>query len=137
MHFNESLIKCVIYSLFILGLMEFYLLPHICHFLHHFALEDGKLQITSEPRIFPYLSWLWTTNLLLFAASWTPICIFKLLKTGLLPLKSIVRNRRTTFYLILVFSAFLSPPDPSSQLFITFCLFLFFECAVWVCLYNK
>ena len=132
----QNLVSGVIYTVTSLAAISLWLVPLICQFLHHFSVETGKLQILNQLRIGPYLSWILTTEITLFLATLSPICVYLGLKSQWLTPNFVVRNRRNTIYCLLLAAAFLSPPDFSSQLTITFCLFIFFESAVWFYLYK-
>ena len=131
-----SLVCTLLYIVGCFTLICSWLVPQICQFLHLFSVQTGKLQIINQPRIGPYLSWILTTEVTLFMATLTPLCVYLALKSQWLSPGFVAGNRRYTLYLLLLLAAFLSPPDFSSQLSITLCLFLFFESALWVYLYK-
>ena len=135
-HFNKCTLQLVIYITFFLWLIIWCLLPQICQFLHLFAVKQGMLQITNQARIAPYLTWVFSTVLTLLMASCTPVCLYFSLKMGWLSKGLLVENRRATAYLLLIFAALVSPPDLWSQLTLSFCLFVFFECVIWLYLFK-
>ena len=136
LHFNKCTLQLLFYVTFFLWLIIWCLLPQICQFLHLFAVKQGALEITNQARIAPYLSWVLSTVLTLLLASFTPVCLYFCLKMGWLSKGFLVENRRTTAYLLLILSALISPPDLWSQLTLSLCLFVFFECAMWLYLYK-
>ena len=136
LHFNKRTMQSLVYVLFFLWLITHVLLPHICQFLHLFAVHRGKLQITNQARIAPYLTWVRSTVLRLLLASGTPVCIYLCLNYGIFRLNFLIKNRRITTYLLISLAAILSPPDLWSQLSLSFCLFVFFECVIWLYLYK-
>ena len=135
-HFNKVSLQLLLYVTFFLWLIIWCLLPHICQFLHLFAVQRGVLRITNQARIAPYLSWVFTTVLTLFMASCTPVYIYFSLKKGWLSKNFLIENRRTMAYLLIIFAALISPPDLWSQLIISLCLFVFLECVIWLYLYK-
>ena len=135
-YLNRGALQLLAYLMFFLWLIVYQLLPHICQFLHLFAVQTGKLQIINQARIAPYLSWIFNSVFTLLLASCTPLCIYLGLKHDFLSLNFLIENRRTTAYLLLILAALLSPPDLWSQLSICLCLFLFFECVIWLSLYK-
>ena len=135
-NFNKGMWQSLVYMLFFLWLITQLLLPQICQFLHLFAVDRGKLQITNQARIAPYLTWVSSTVLRLLLASGTPVCIYLCLKYGIFKLKFLIKNRRITTYLLISLAAILSPPDLWSQISLSLCLFIFFESVIWLYLYN-
>ena len=135
-NFNKGMCKSLVYILFFLWLITQLLLPQICQFLHLFAVDRGKLQITNQARIAPYLTWVSSTVIRLLLASGTPVCIYLCLKYGIFKLNFLIKNRRITTYILISLAAILSPPDFWSQLSLSFCLFIFFESVIWLYLHN-
>ena len=124
------------YTILVFLLILFFFLPQICQFLHVFGAQKGKLHITNQARIGPYLDWLFTTLFTLLCLSFTPLCCYLCLKANFFNLKWLVSSRKTTFFLLLIGGALLSPPDLWSQLGVTLCLFISFECVIWLYLYK-
>ena len=135
-YFNKCTRQLLLYVTFFLWLIIWWLLPHISEFLHLFAVQRGRLEIKNQARIAPYLSWVFSLVLTLTMASLTPLSIYLSLKKGWLSKSFLIENRRTTAYFLLIFAAAVSPPDLGSQLTISFCLFVFFECVIWFYLYD-
>ena len=126
----------VLYITGCLSLICLWLVPQICQFLHQFSVQTGKLQIIEQLRIGPYLSWILYTEITLFIATCSPVFLYLTLRLQWFAPSFLTTNRRTTVYLLLFLAAFLSPPDFSSQLIITLCLFIFFESAIWFYFYK-
>ena len=125
------------YTILVFSLILFLLLPQICQFLQVFGSQQGKLHITNQARIGPYLNWLFTTLFTLLGLSFIPLCCYLCLKANLFNVKRLISSRKTTFYLLLIAGALLSPPDLWSQLGVTFCLFVSFELVIWLYLYKS
>ena len=133
---NERILAIGVYTTTIMWLMMAFLFPRIYTFLHLFAVSSDVLHITLEARIAPYLTWIFLTGFLFLLLTWFPIVIYIALKNNVLSIHYLLKNRRTTLYLILICAAFVSPPDIWSQFVLTLFGYIFFECVMWYYLYT-
>ena len=134
--FNRLIIMCTIYMVACLWVILFWLVPQIGQFLHMFAVTTGRLQITNQARIACYLSWLFNTVVTLFVASLLPLLMYFSLKANWITLDFLIKNRKLYLYVLLILAALVSPPDLSTQFIVSFFLFVFLECVIWVYLYH-
>ena len=133
---NLRILAVIIYTTTIMWLMVGFLLPRIYTFLHLFAVSDGVLRITLEARIAPYLTWIFLTCILFLLLTACPMVIYFTLKNNIISVHYLLKNRRSTYYLILISVAFVSPPDIWSQFVFTAFIYAFFECVMWYYLYT-
>lgn len=132
--FNKAILISLGYAFSAVFLTVFLLLPQICQFFHLFAVFEDKLHITNQARIGPYLTWVFTTQLTLVAV---PACILLCVQANAFNIRLLLEKRKITYYQLLILAALISPPDPLSQIFISFCLFVFSESVLWFLLYKK
>lgn len=133
---NKRILAAGAYTTTIMWLMVAFLFPRIYTFFHLFAVSSDVLHITLEARIAPYLSWIFLTGFLFLLLTWCPVVIYMALKNNILSIHYLLKNRRTTLYLILICAAFVSPPDIWSQFALTLFAYAFFECVMWYYLYT-
>lgn len=123
----------------------FFLLPMFCSFLLYFdtqhAIDQGKFMISFielEPRLFPYISFtlkiLWGSHFI----CQTPLLAYLIFLCYRKNSFFLLQNRRYVYFLLLLFAAFISPPDVNIQFFCFFLLLGVFEALVlsFIVLYN-
>ena len=133
---NKRILATSAYITTIMWLLVALLLPRIHAFLHLFAVSSGVLHITLEARIAPYLTWIFLTLFLFLLLALSPLAIYITLKNDVISAHSLLKNRRSTLYLILICAALVSPPDIWSQFALTGFIYTFFECVMWYYLYT-
>lgn len=119
---------------FELVFIYFKLFPEVCKFLLSFEISSFN-QKTIEPLLIVELSarinptWIWLFNsfffLLLFFQ--IPFIFFSFFYLKWLTSYSLCRNRKLFLFVFVLFSAFFSPPDAISQIWITFFLYCLYE----------
>lgn len=130
---RNLLIASIIYAVFSLWLILIWLMPNMTMFLMGFNITKGKLEIVSNLRISSAITWfLKVVNLSLFAA-FLPLVLFY----QTIPVNFLQSKRKIIFLLIIISAAFLSPPDPWSQIMITLYQSLVFELVIWLSIYTK
>lgn len=139
----------LVFFLFTLEIFIIYLiiLPKICHFLISFEMssEINKSDIQLEPllslefnaQIGSYVELivkLFTLILLLFQI---PLCICYLYAKKFLYVSSLYFNRKSLCLLSLLISAFIVPPDITSQLIIAIFIYIIFEFLIFIGLFFE
>ena len=133
---NKRILATSAYITAIMWLLVALLLPRIYAFFHLFAVSSGLLHITLEARIAPYLSGIFLTLFLFLLLALSPMAIYITLKNNVISAHSLLKNRRSTLYLLLICAALVSPPDIWSQFVLTGFIYSFFECVMWYYLYT-
>ena len=133
---NKRILATTAYAATIMWLLVTLLLPRVYGFLHLFAVSSGVLRITLEARIAPYLTWIFSTLFLFLLLAISPLVIYMALKNNTISAHFLLKNRRTTLYLICISAALVSPPDIWSQFVLTGFVYAFFEGVVWYYLYT-
>lgn len=122
--------------LFVLGACFAYyvIIPNAWKFFLSFetTAQPGVLAIQLEARVNEYLS-LVMQLLLAFGFSFQlPIALMLLVRIGALSKTFLVKNRKYAFLIIMIVSAFLTPPDVLSMLGLAFPLYLLYEISLWM-----
>ncbi len=103
------------------------LLPKLFYFLVDFMIHNNLLNIELQPRIKSYVCV--CINIYFFSSflSLLPCVFFFIMKKNYAILESMCKNRIKNFFLILIISSMVSPPDIVLQICLSLCLFFFFE----------
>lgn len=121
--------------LFTLGaaLVYFVLMPFVMSFavgMEQRPAEETGVAIELLTRVGDYLS-LMTTLIMAFGFAFQlPVFLTLLARAGLITSGFLVRNRRVAIVFIFVIAAFLTPPDPFSQLVLGGCIIALYEVSV-------
>ena len=107
-------------------------LPFLSKFLLLFEVEMSGFTMELQPRMVSYVDWLQSVFLFTQLAFQLPLLFSFLFSYSILKSSTLCKNRRSTFFVLLLLAAFLSPPDPVIE-FLTFVsLFLFAEMIIWI-----
>jgi len=121
--------------LFTLGaaLVYFVLMPFVMRFavgMEQAPTESGGVSIELLTRVGDYLS-LMTTLIMGFGFAFQlPVFLTLLARAGLITSGFLTRNRRVAIVVIFIIAAFLTPPDPFSQLILGGCVLALYELSV-------
>lgn len=121
--------------LFTLGaaLVYFVLMPFVMRFavgMEQRPAEESGVAIELLTRVGDYLS-LMTTLIMAFGFAFQlPVFLTLLARAGLITSGFLVRNRRVAIVVIFIIAAFLTPPDPFSQLILGGCIIALYEVSV-------
>ncbi len=121
--------------LFTLGaaLVYFILMPFVMSFavgMEQNSAETGGVAIELLTRVGDYLS-LMTTLIMAFGFAFQlPVFLTLLARAGLITSGFLARNRRVAIVVIFIIAAFLTPPDPISQLILGACVIALYELSV-------
>ena len=121
--------------LFSLGaaLVYFILMPFVMRFAVGMEQRPGEgsgVAIELLTRVGDYLS-LMTTLIMAFGFAFQlPVFLTLLARAGLITSGFLTRNRRVAIVVIFVIAAFLTPPDPFSQLILGACIISLYEVSV-------
>ncbi|MGE0407775.1 MAG: twin-arginine translocase subunit TatC [Amphiplicatus sp.] len=122
-------------ALFLAGasLVYFVMMPFVMRFAVGFEAEAGEGQAASYQlltRVGDYLA-LTTTLMLAFGFAFQlPVFLTLLARAGLIDAAFLTRHRKIAIVLIFVAAAFLTPPDPFSQLVLGSCILGLYEVSV-------
>ena len=113
-------------SLFFLGLSfgYFILAPISMNFLGNFSLSDEVTNQFSLQSVVGFVTTMSFGTGLIFEL---PVLIYFLAKLGLVTPEFLKKYRKHSFVIILIVSAFVTPPDVVSQVLLTIPLYLLFE----------
>lgn len=118
-------------SLFFTGLSfgYFILVPISINFLGNFSLSPEIKNQFSLQSVVSYVTTLSLGTGLIFEL---PVLIYFLTKMGLISSKFLKKYRKHSFVIILILSAFVTPPDVVSQLILSGPLYLLFEFGIFI-----
>ncbi len=118
-----------IFILFVFSIIIVYyvILPKFYQFLLNFQISTNLLNIQLEARIKPYVELVWKIFVFFTFFFQLPLLFLWLIKLNIVKIKTLTKNRIKIFFLVLVFSSLLSPPDVLSQFSITLFLLFFLE----------
>lgn len=128
--------------LFIMGAAFAYylIIPPAWQFFLHFEqpVVQGSLSVQLEARLSEYLSLVMQLILAFGISFLLPIVIILLAKIGLIKVKTLKKSRKYAFLIILIVSAFITPPDVLSMIGLALPLYLLYELSIFiVCLSEK
>lgn len=142
--FERKIINKIIFAFIFLLVFEFFFIysfifPKLCEFLLSFELktyspENNFLAVSIEfsPRIVSYIKitvQIFSFFLLLFQL---PVIFVGLFVKDLLTSWDLCKQRKIIFFLCLFISAFISPPDVLSQLFISTVFYFVYELTIFI-----
>lgn len=128
---NSSAIVAAITFMFTLGLLFGYLIltPFALQFFATFQLSEA---VRNDFDISAYFSSLTMWTLVCGIVFQLPLVSYSLSKIGILTPEFLKKNRKIALILCLVASAFLTPPDPVSQLLLAVPLVILYEIGIIV-----
>ena len=117
--------------LFIIGVLfgYFIVVPISVNFLGNYQVDPS---ILNEFDITSYVSILITLVLACGLLFQLPIVVYFLSKAGIITPHLLVTYRRHAIVVILIISALVTPPDPVTQLLVTFPLLLLYEASIYI-----
>jgi len=119
--------------LFFLGasLVFFYIFPFVMEFALNQQTLSDKNQIDLLTKISDYLR-LSTTLFLAFGFSFQlPVILSLLARAGVVTSESLKRSRKYAIFFIAVFAAFVTPPDPITQIVLGSAIYLLYELSIF------
>ena len=118
------------YLLFLVGLLFGYtvIIPISIAFFSDLSIgiDYVNLNYTLENYL-SYIVWILVVSSIIFQL---PFILVVIVKTGLLTVQQLIESRRYIIVTFFILGAFLTPPDPLSQIFIVVPLCLLFEFSV-------
>ena len=117
--------------LFIIGVLfgYFIVVPISVNFLGNYQVDPS---ILNEFDITSYVSILITLVLACGLLFQLPIVVYFLSKAGIITPDLLVNYRRHAIVVILIISALVTPPDPVTQLLVTFPLLLLYQASIYI-----
>lgn len=95
-----------------------------------FFLSFSQPGITALPQVGDYLKLLFNFSFALGLAFNMPVVLVLLVRVGILSAETLRRGRRLAVVLVFVFAAFVTPPDPLSQILLALPLIALYEAAI-------
>lgn len=125
------LVAVVIYSLFVIGVLicYFMIFPISFRFLGTYSVSET---ISSMITLKSYVSTFTSLTVIMGIVFQLPVIIFILAKMGIVNFSILVEYRKYAFFVIIVVSAVITPPDMLSCILVTLPLYLLYECSIWV-----
>lgn len=122
--------------LFTLGaaLVYFVLMPFVMRFavgMEQTPGEGSGVSIELLTRVGDYLSLITTLIMAFGFAFQLPVFLTLLARAGLITAETLTKNRKFAIVIIFVIAAFLTPPDPISQLVLGGAIIALYETSVW------
>lgn len=129
-------IICVIYLLFILGvLMSYYILfPISFRFLGTYSVAE---KVHSSITLDSYVSTFTTLTLVMGVVFQLPVIAFSLAKMGILSSGMLAQYRKHAFLLIMLVAAIITPPDLMTLILVTIPLYLLYEFSIRVVRWSE
>jgi sec-independent protein translocase protein TatC len=117
--------------LFMLGVLFGYYVvtPISVNFLGNYQVDPT---ILNEFDITSYVSILVTLVLACGLLFQLPIVVYFLSKAGIITPEALVKYRRHAIVVILIIAALVTPPDPITQLLVTFPLLLLYQASIYI-----
>jgi sec-independent protein translocase protein TatC len=128
---NSVFIVCIIYFLFIVGVLMSYfvIFPFSFRFLGTYSVAD---KIESMITLKSYVSTFMSLTLVMGIVFQLPILIFILVRLGVVNYRFLSKYRKYAFFIIIVISAIITPPDIITCILVSIPLYLLYECSFWV-----
>ncbi len=131
--FSTDCLFFLLFYLFASLTAYFIVFPVFWHFFLNFEILGDFVNIRCEARISSSISFLFKIYFLTHLLFKIPFMIFLLLKYKWLTLNFLFTNRRFLYFIIVITTALLSPPEIFTQCFLCLICILFFE----ICLFLK
>ncbi len=125
---NNFLLLLFVLLCFEIILVYIYIFPKICEFLLSFeSRKSGLIIIQLSARIQSYVSLLINFFVFFLAVFQIPFFFLGLYYKKICTSYDLCKNRKIIFFIFLLISAFISPPDILSELIITLLFFFMYE----------
>jgi len=117
--------------LFIIGVLfgYFILAPFSLNFLGSYQVDESVQNIPKLSSYFDIISMVTLAAGIMFEL---PLAVFFLSKLGLVTPTFLRKNRKYALLIILIFSAIITPPDVTSQVFIALPVFVLYEISIFI-----
>lgn len=114
---------------FVLGaaMVYFAVLPMALHFFHMMETEEISMLV----KVSEYLGLAMTLIIAFGICFQLPVILTLLAQIDLITSGTLKKGRRYAIVAILVFAAFITPPDPISQLGLSLPMYLLYELSIW------
>lgn len=114
---------------FVLGacMVYFAVLPLAMHFFH--AMETSEIKLLA--RVSEYLSLAMTLIIAFGICFQLPVILTLLAQIDLVSSATLKKGRKYAIVAILIFAAFITPPDPISQIGLSLPMYLLYEFSIW------
>ena len=114
---------------FVLGacMVYFAVLPLAMHFFH--SMETGEIKLLAK--VSEYLGLAMTLIIAFGICFQLPVILTLLAQIDLVTSATLKKGRKYAIVAILVFAAFITPPDPISQIGLSLPMYLLYELSIW------
>ncbi len=122
-----NIFVCVFFIYATVIFVHVFLLPKLFEFLVNFIIHNNLLNIELQPRIKSYVYV--CINIYFFSSCicLLPFFFFFTIKKNYVILENMCKNRIKSFFMILIISSILSPPNIILQICVSVCIFFFSE----------
>lgn len=125
------------FNIFSFYIFLYFIIPRICQFFLSFEQKSGVILLFLEAKISSFLSFFLHFIYLNFMISFVIFFAVFGIKRKYMNLFSIKSLRQKIFFLSILFSGFISPPDILSQISITFFLVVIYEFLFFYAVFQR
>jgi len=125
------------FNIFTFYIFLYSIIPRICQFFLSFEQKSGVILLFLEAKISSFLSFFLQFIYLNFIISFVIFFAAFGIKKGYINFLSIKSLRQNFFFLSILFSGFISPPDILSQISMTFFFILIYEFLFFYAIFQK
>jgi sec-independent protein translocase protein TatC len=125
--------------LFFLGLILifFFIIPFIIHFLFKTQTSSILINLKLLTKLWSYISFVIQILFIFCCVFQMPVFLAIFFEIGLLNQSMLTKNRKSSFFFLMILSAWIAPPDLTLQCFLTFFFFFLYEFSIFYSVFQN